>query len=29
MGSFVALYGLPDFVALLRKALDEDGLGAA
>ena len=29
MGSFVALYGLPDFVALLRKALDEDGLGTA
>ena len=26
MGSFVALYGLPDFVALLRKALDDGGL---
>ncbi len=29
MGSFVALYGLPDFVALVRKALDEGGLRAA
>ncbi|MDE0718404.1 MAG: lysine--tRNA ligase, partial [Rhodospirillaceae bacterium] len=26
MGSFVALYGLPDFVALLRKALEDGGL---
>ena len=26
MGSFAALYGLPEFVSLLRKALDEGGL---
>ena len=29
MGSFVALYGLPEFVSLLHNALDEGGLRPA
>jgi len=29
MGSFVALYGLPEFVSLVQKALDDGGLGTA
>ena len=29
MGSFIALYGVPETVALIRQALSEDGLSAA